>query len=142
MILAVAALVMATPGYACQISVTPMTFGDYLPSDPQAMQGSASLDITCPVGVPYQVSASEGFAMQGFAPRYLQHSTSTDTVAYNLFLDPMGQEVWGDGTPGTKVITGTGMTSGTSYSIYGAVFPNQQAGAGSYSDAINILVEW
>jgi len=140
--LASLALLVSTPGYACEVSMTPMTFGIYIPSDTQAMPATATIDIMCQVGVKYKLRASESLGMKGFEPRYLQHIESKSRVAYNIFLDPVGQDVWGDGRPGTKVIRGKGTGSGTSYFVYGVVFPNQRVNAGAYSDSINIIVEW
>jgi spore coat protein U-like protein len=76
----------------------------------------------------------------GFGTRLLASAQRSDRIRYNLYLDPMGIRIWGDGAANTfvqQVPSGT-----TNLQIYAVVPGGQRVGVGSYSDMITVIVDW
>lgn len=135
-------MLMASYGQACELTVSQMIFGDYIPADTQPLRATASIEVICPRGVRYRVRALEGKSAKDFLPRRLTHSAGNDTLSYNLYVDPLGREIWGDGTRGTGMLTGSGDGLGQTHFVHGIIFPKQRAPSGHYSDVVQIIVEW
>jgi spore coat protein U-like protein len=65
-----------------------------------------------------------------------------DGLRFNLYRDSARQEIWGDGTGNTFVVTGTGTGNIISFTVYGRIPGGQRIPAELYSDQINVIVEW
>jgi spore coat protein U-like protein len=135
-------LLVARPAAAamnCSISLSPFSFGTYMPAD------ALPLDVTGQIGVRCTGSAGTFVAQISpggsgtFAQR--QMLSGPFQLGYNFYLNVSRTVVWGDGTGGSQttsvVKSGTGQQNFT-LPIYGRVFSGQSVGAGSYSD--NVLV--
>ena len=123
----------------CSISLSPFSFGNYLPGD------ATPLDVTGQIGV--RCSGSAGTFVAQISPgangTFAQRKMFSGTfqLGYNFYLNPSRTVVWGDGTCGSQTSggakTGSGLQNFT-LPVYGRVFPLQSAGAGTYRD--NVLV--
>ena len=154
-ILAGVAGLLLTPGLAaaadCSASATGVSFGTYdaaltLPGD-----STGSLTVTCNYtgggvrDVSYVVTLSSTNSPSP-ATRWL--AAGPFKLFYNLYRNAARSEIWGDGTGGSYVVSGSlkpgpgvgNETRTAIYTVYGRVPELQDAGVGSYSDTIVITL--
>ena len=148
--LAVPALLLAGRAQAsadCNVTVGGVAFGlyDQLATTPDDSTGTVT--VTCvntgPANtrVNYSVALSSG-ASSAYSQRYM--TAGTPRLNYNLYSDAARTIVWGNGTGGTSLITGTlavgpGQGNGTksaTYTVYGRAPALQDAAPGTYVDTI------
>jgi spore coat protein U-like protein len=140
---AAASLLNAT----CSLSATALAFGIYAPGARSADMASGSVTVTCTallaVSGSYQLTASTGNAGTYTAR---QMSGTPTTLAYQLYTNASDSVVWGDGSGGTGVISGSFplfiLSSSQTLQFYGAIPPEQNIDAGSYSDVIIVTIEY
>jgi len=125
----------------CSISLSPFSFGTYMPAD------AVPLDVTGQIGVRCTGSAGKFVAKISpggsgtFAQR--QMLAGPFRLGYNFYLNVSRTVVWGDGTGGSQTTTvvkaGAGQQNFT-LPIYGRVFSGQSVGAGAYRDAVLVTI--
>ncbi len=126
--LAVPAAARAAP--SCHgISVTALAFGNYDVYGAAPLDSVATISYSCPPPAVPVVDISAGSA-GSFSPRRMTLTGSTDTLAYNVYVDAARTIVWNN-TP-VAVPQGTGK----SVPVYGRVFPLQDVSVGSYADTL------
>lgn len=132
-------LVLSQEALSCQTTATGVAFGQYDAITNQPTTGMGTIRLNCPS--PAVVRLSAGMHSQGgFATRILASADRSDHVRYNLYLDPMGIRIWGDGAANTFVQQ---VPNGNSdLQIYAVVPGGQRIGAGSYHDMITVIVDW
>lgn len=142
----VAALLLGFAGTAlgnCSVNVSGANFGSYDIFNATPTYSSGDVAINCLVGIPYNIKLDAGVNNPGnFSPRKLNNTSTSSTLAYNLYRDPFYSEVWGDGTSGTFYVSGVGAGSTELIRVYGQIPPGQNVAVGTYSDAVTVLVEW
>jgi spore coat protein U-like protein len=62
------------------------------------------------------------------------------TVGYTIYRNAARTEVWGDGTLGTFLVTGTGTGIVEGAMGYGRVPPQFTPGSGTYTDTVILTV--
>lgn len=122
----------------CNVTVSPLDFGIYDPSAVTPQDVNGNVDVRCNGNAgSFILTISQGSG-GGFFPRLLLSGTTT--MQYNLYTDPARALVWGDGTGGTDVNSGSKPNTGPpvqfSFPIYGRIFPNQSVASGLYSDSL------
>lgn len=123
----------------CVVSATPVSFGTY--DTYNTLDGTGDISVTCDTGVLYAIRMDSGSNSGGSFDRKL-HSASGDTMNYNFYRDLARTEIWGDGTNGSFVRTGIGTAATEHFLIYGRIPGAQKVSAGSFNDAITIIIEW
>lgn len=154
LVTACAALVpsQAEAAYGCSATVVGVNFGSYDPVVATPDDSAGRVDITC-TNVPgtgldnvaYSVALSPGSAGT-FNPRRL--AAGAGRLDYNLFRDAGRTQVWGNGTSGSFLVSGTlrvgpGQGNGTrtnTHDIFGRVPAQQDAAVGAYSDTIVVTL--
>lgn len=138
--------VSSTQAATCMLSVGDMTFGIYLPGQPNPVDASSSITVQCEAdidGEDVNYSLSIGPSDGAFAPRTM-HSEDA-TLSYNVFVDAARSTVWGDGSVGTGMVSGQlalpAVSSVTSL-VHGRVFGGQSLRSGSYTDLLTVTVEY
>jgi spore coat protein U-like protein len=128
----------------CIIAAQALSFGSYDAS--VAKSGTSELTVRCSNGTPYTVKLSAG-ATGTFAQRLL--TSGSNSLEYNLYTTPAFSSVWGDGSPNTATMGGTGaglaIGSALKHTVYGELpntDNNQNAPAGNYSDTVTVTVEY
>lgn len=133
----------------CTLRSSDLAFGISFPG--QKVDSSAAVFLDCssatgPETVSYAVALSAGRS-NGYAPRRMNMATGSATLDYNLFSDSNRTQVWGDGTTGTSVVTGSlmvasGMSSATAtLPVFGRIFMGQTSTEpGDYSDLLVITL--
>lgn len=135
--LAIAAMVLVvTPLCAatCSLSTQGVSFGNYDFLSSQNLGAVGNISVTCDVSASYTIALSPGGGT--YASRSL--SNGSYHLAYNLYTDAAYTTIWGDGSSGTSIISGSGTIG--SYSVYGSSPAGQNPYVGSYSDAIIVTL--
>ena len=127
----------------CRVTVSPMNFGNYRPLFGAPLDTTAKINVTCERGVPFTVKlARDQFSgRRGDHQRHLVASDGGKNLRFGLYRDSARQEVWGDGTGRTFVVTGTGTGRPVSLTVYGRIPARQNVPAELYSDDIIVIVE-
>jgi len=129
----------------CTVSAAPVAFGNYTPGA-GASASSAAIKVSCTNGTPFGVGLSAGTTSGAtYAQRLLSDGTSN--LQYNLYTSSAYASVWGDGTGGTQIRTGSGAGIGTAVTltVYGLLpdsAVNQAVVAGSYVDTIVVVLTY
>jgi spore coat protein U-like protein len=114
------------------ITVGDINFGNYDPTNPTANDAQGTVQIRATNGMTYTVYIED-------PPREM--TDGTDTLSYELYSDAARTSVWGSTLGTGEGYTSTGNAPVT-YDIYGRVAALQDVGAGSYSQTVDITVEW
>lgn len=121
-----------------------VSFGAYNVFAAAPLTSTGSVSIRC-VGIgaglsPVSVLLSPGVS-GSYQPRKM--ARSGETLNYNLFLDPNGGQIWGDGTSGTQFYRAmVSNNSPVNLTIFGRVPPGQDVAVGTYSDIIVLTVNF
>ena len=144
----------AHAGADCPISTVGLNFGAYDQVTPQSDDVATSVTVTCvyvPPGttsVNYTLSVSNGLNATSAANRRMAAGTST--LAYNVYNDAARTRIWGTGTGGTVVASGSmtvgpGVGNGTrtaTHVFYGRVPALQDVAPGSYLDTLLLTLTY
>lgn len=134
--------VQATVNKTCALSATDLNFGA-ASSLLGGVNGQSSLQVNCGAGVDYSLRMSAGNgAAATVALRKMSPVAGPDVVKYSLYRDAARMQVWGDGTLGTVVSTGSGSGSPQSIAVYGAILPQPTPSAGDYEDTVVATIEF
>jgi spore coat protein U-like protein len=127
-------LPMLSFGASCtSISVTGLVFGNYSGA---AIPITATLTVTCPSGLAYELALGPGDSGVATA-RYME--SGAYTLNYAMYQDAAHSIPWGDVNP-TSEVAGTGTGSAQSYTIFGLLAAGQLLTPGSYTDVVNASV--
>ena len=118
----------------CALNVVGLNFGEYDIFNTQDTHITTNIAVTCDAASSFEVSLSAGSGT--FASRTLVGDAHP--LAYNLYVDPAHVTIWGDGSPGTMTVSGTGTSS--NFTVYGRIPARQNASVGSYSDTITVTI--
>jgi spore coat protein U-like protein len=135
----------------CVISTTGVAFGVYDPTLATSNDSTGNVTVTCSyvsgggTQVAYSVALSPG-ASGTYAQRQLRAGPAI--LNYNLFDSATRTRVWGNGTAGTGMVSGSvtvgpGQGNNTrqeTYPIYGRIPAQQNAGIGNYGDTILVTL--
>ena len=140
----------------CNVSTSGLAFGPYQPLTFPGKLASAPatsdarVDIVCTGivgGGTYTVALGPSSAGGGdrISVRYLTGAAGGDDMAFNVYLDPVHTQVWGDGIIAGSLMSGTIAPgdSNQSQTIYGRIPPGQSTlRAGSYSGWLTMTVSY
>lgn len=127
----------------CTITATPIGFGSYVSSSAFPLDATADVNVNCDVGAPYLVRLDAGANSGGtFSPRKMLLGGGGDALNYNLYRNASRSEIWGDGTNGSFIQSGSGTGANVPWPVYGRLPGSQNVGVGTYADNITVTVEW
>jgi spore coat protein U-like protein len=132
--------VMAIVGSTCMVAPTGNTipFGTYTGA---INNTNGTINITCTNGNPYSVALNVGTgAGASYTNRVLTNPSPAGTLNYNIYTTGVHTTVWGDGTLGTGVISGTGSGSSQILTAFGQIPAGQLGTPGNYTDTVTITV--
>lgn len=125
----------------CQVRLTPINFGTYIPLTTTPVDVNASITIRC-MAQPGTYAVTIGAGLSGDQLARTLSAGGANVLFYNLYRDAARMQIWGDGAPPTFTVIGTRSSKGrpteTNHPIYGRIFPGQAPDPGSYTD--NLLV--
>jgi spore coat protein U-like protein len=124
----------------CTISTTPVTFGTYdvFRQSPTMAVGSVRYECAVPVGLVW-ITMSRGGGIS-FAQRSMQKGS--ERLHYNLFRDPRGDSIWGDGTGGSQGYLHLHIGTTATLPVYGEMPAGQDVTAGTYTDAVTVTINF
>ncbi len=142
----------ADAAYGCAVAVVGVSFGIYDSIAAAPDDSAGRVDVTCSNvpgtgvdSVAYGVALSPGVA-GSFNPRRL--ASGAARLDYNLFRDAGRTQVWGNGTSGSFLVSGTmrvgpgqgNSTRTNTHDIFGRVPAQQDAAIGAYTDTIVVTL--
>lgn len=111
------------------------------PADGQGLiTFTCSQDGLSPRPVSYVVSIDTG-SSGTFTPRQLVHRSGA-TLDYNLYTDQQRKKILGDGSVGTRTVSGNCRVVCTPIIVYGRIPTNQWGPAGEYTDTVIVTLEF
>jgi spore coat protein U-like protein len=139
--LAVSVTVSAT----CTVAANPLFFGSYFPGS-GSLNANTTLLVRCSRGAPFTVAMDAGVS-GSLLERLMTQGTSS--LQYNLYTTAARTTVWGTGSSGTALVSGTGRglagNEAITETVYGELpdsAANQLLAAGTYSDTIRVTVSY
>lgn len=148
-----AALAVACPAFAfaasCTLTLSGMTFGAYDVLTPTALDTTSAINVACTrtvfpnERVNYTLTASVGNGTS-YANRSM--AQAAERLNYNLYRNAARSQIWGNGTGGSRTITGTHNLSNAfpnrnrNHIVYGRIPALQNVAAGNYLDTLAITL--
>ena len=130
--------VSATVVNDCTISATNVNFGT-ASGTTTALNATGAIAVRCTNGDAWRVALDAGTSGQ-ITARKMQRSGGGGTVGYGLYTSMAHSTVWGDGTAGTSMQTGTGSGNMDVLTLYGYVPAQATPLPGTYSDTITATI--
>jgi len=118
----------------CSLSAQGVAFGTYDVFSNQAADSTGNVAVTCDSPTPYSIAISAGSA--SFTMRTM--SNGANRLNYNLFTDASRTAVWGDGTGGSSVVSGSAASA--NYTVFGREPARQNVGVGNYADYLVVTL--
>lgn len=129
-------------GADCTVSPSGVNFGSFSPLNLATVDSTGSITINCTDVGSYSIALSSGSGT--FSQRHMV--SGAHTLFYNLYLDAAYQQIWGDGSSGSSMVTSSNPVNGqdTVHTVYGRIPLSVQRAAhvGSYSDIITVTVSY
>jgi spore coat protein U-like protein len=136
--------------------VSPMSFGNYDPMSEAPLDLLGQISYRCfiselisrdtlaqgpdfsPINV--EITISEGLS-NSF---HRSMTGSRDSLEYNLYIDALHLEIWGDGTPGTLTYTSRALPNRqvTTVPVFGRIFRGQDVTVGPYLDDVIVTLNF
>lgn len=139
----VAVVASATVPAACTLATNPLSFGtvNVLTAN---VDTTTSLGLNCTLGAPWTIRMNGGTVANSVSARRMgPGGVAPGVINYQLRHGSANGALWGDGTSGTTVLTGTGSGSSQTVTVYGRIPGGQQPPpVGTYSDVVTVSVEY
>lgn len=132
--------VSATVIASCTVSVSNMDFGVIDAVLVAPVDTIATIAVSCTNNAGYTVGLGFGTQPVDFGASGRRMANGGDLLAYGLYHDVSRTSGWGL-NPGT-VSTGSGTGGDQLLTVFGRIFPNQQASVGIYSDTVVVIVTY
>jgi spore coat protein U-like protein len=133
----------------CTIATEPMAFGSYNVLDPSPIRPVGTVTLLCGPQLGNHRGRIQSVAVNmdrgSVAPSFDREMASgvSDGLGYNLYLEPAGNLIWGDGTQGTTRYFNhdTSNNSPVVIPVYGRVHAQQDVAFGNYFDRVTVTLE-
>ena len=154
--LAIAIIAAALPNTVlaattCTVSPPSMSLGTYLGDTNTPADSIGTVIARCtrdggPQNVSITLSLGPSSTSASINNRRLRHAAGTDQLDYNLYRDPLRQNVWGEAI-GVNTMTQTvsipnKATVNVTFNLYGRIPGLQSVYTGSYSDSLLVTVSY
>lgn len=128
----------------CTVTASPVIFGDYNPFGFQGPLTVGTIEYTCMSHPRGGLKILLSLRRRGPEGRRAMRGPQGQRLGYYLSLDPVGLQVWGDGTEGTQFFFDPNPPSGkpVMLRVYGHVPPRQMVRSGLYSDEVSVSAEF
>lgn len=118
----------------CFISTGPLAFAGDNRVLNAAVRTTGSMGVLCSAGSPYQISLNGGSVANNAGARRMA-SAAGGGIRYEI-SNTLDGPVWGDGTGGTGMVTGTGTGVQQTLRLYGRVPAQATPAPGDYKDTV------
>lgn len=121
----------------CTVNTQSVSFGSYDTFSSHSLESTGTINISCDSAANYTIALSTG------GGTFLQRTLifTTHHLNYNLFTDATRTTIWGDGSGGTSMVSGSTSTT-ASHVVYGRIPARQNAYVGSYSDSVTVTINF
>lgn len=126
--------VTATVINDCLIGASPLSFGNQGVLN-AAARSTTVLSVKCSNGTAYQVALNGGSNGSLQAGRQMLNTNTGEKIGYRVSRTLDGT-VWGDGSNGTDILSGTGTGAAQAVNVYGSVPKQATPSPGNYQDRI------
>ena len=126
---------------SCVVSVTPLRFGKFNPSNPAGLMMTGSVVFNCTQAQPIAILMDRGGAPAGG----MRRMRGPGLIDYNIYFDAGATRVWGDGTGGTGFYSNPSPPVGTNVVIpfFGRIPSGQHAErVGAFTDNIVVRLDY
>ncbi|TWI67299.1 spore coat protein U-like protein [Pseudoduganella lurida] len=123
----------------CYISASPLAFAADTRVLTSAKRTVGSLSVQCTANNPYQIALNGGIVSGNPAARQMRNATTGEKVTYEI-SSTLDGPLWGDGTGGTSMTTGTGSGGMQTLRMYGRVPVQRTPSPGSYKDTVTATI--
>lgn len=123
----------------CSVAPATLSFGNVTGS--ADTDATASILVTCTLNTPYTVALDQGANGSTVTTRQMKAAVGTDLLGYALYRDNSRTQNWG-ATAGTDTVGGTGSGLTQTLTVYGRVPASLASPSGTYSDTVNITVNY
>lgn len=130
--------VKATAINNCTITATPMAFTTTTVLT-GSVRSTSTLTVRCVNNNGYQIALNGGAVAGNVAARKMKNTVSAATIDYQL-SGTLDGPLWGDGTGGTAMVTGTGTGNSVPVTIYGRVPAQTTPVPGDYKDTVTATI--
>jgi len=120
---------------SCTVSATGLNFGAY---SMLKVDATSNVTVTCTNGTSWAIRLGAGSG--AYSNRKL--TSGSNTLNYNLYTSSLNLQVWGDGSGGTGVVSGTGTGLPQARTVFGTIPALQPALYGTYTDNISVVVSF
>nr|WP_314632845.1 spore coat U domain-containing protein [uncultured Janthinobacterium sp.] len=130
--------VKATAVNDCTITATPMAFANasILTGN---LRSTSTLSVRCVNNNAYQIALNGGVVAASVAGRQMKNTATPEKIGYRLSATLDGP-LWGDGTAGTNMVTGTGTGASAPVTIFGQVPAQASPSPGDYKDTVTATI--
>lgn len=124
----------------CQVSASPMAFGQLPVLGSANVDTSTTITLNCTVNANYDVSMDLGLNSAASSQRYLVSTTdATQKIPYNVYSDSTRTVAWTNGAGNT--VAATSLTGTSTHTAYGRIPMSATAvKAGTYQDTVTVTV--
>lgn len=132
----------------CSVSAAPVDFGVYDPFASASNDSTGSVSVTCQAAasllVTYSIRLNGGGGGNAFARKMIYRGSQ---MMYQVYTDVMRTIIWGSGSGGSGVVTGSYVLSAlvpisNTYTAYGRITAQQVVEPGAYQDTLTVVVSY
>jgi spore coat protein U-like protein len=129
----------------CFITAADMNFGDY--DGTAVVDSTSTVSVRCSKNADFDIALSVGTTLGGTYAQRLMAGPGGDTLQYNLYTPAGFGTIWGNNSPGTGWVsgTGTGLGNTLNFTVNGRIpdtVANQAASVGAYQDVITATITY
>jgi spore coat protein U-like protein len=128
---------VTVPEKCVAVTAEPVAFGEY--DGTAAATASASISVTCTLGTVATISLDEG--ANGDSTNARKLANGGEELNYQLYSDANRNNVW-DNAAGTEEVTGVGLSSAVTVTVFGEIPTGQDVTPGVYGDVVNVTVSY
>ncbi|WP_417808839.1 spore coat U domain-containing protein [Thioclava sp.] len=125
---------------SCELSVSPMDFGQLSSAINSNVDATASVDVSCSQNTPYSITMDMGTGSGVSDPGHRKMRNTIYSLDYGLYRDSARSQPWGQ-TPAQSA-SGTGSGSNQHFPVYGRLHAGQTGHLGTYSDSVIVTVNY
>jgi spore coat protein U-like protein len=122
---------------ACTISANPLSFGNYSGA---LVDASTTVSVTCTDTIPYDVGLSAGNGTGATVTNRKMTGPGGALLNYSLFSNSGYSTNWGNSAG--SWVTGIGIGTSQTLTVYGQIPANQHPAAGNYTDTVIATVTY
>ncbi len=133
--------VTATVLSGCGVAATDLIFGNYTSTAGTPTDATSTVIATCTNGVSYTIAADAGTGTGATeAARSMTGLVGGGSLNYLMYTNAGHTTLWGDGTLGTTMFSGTAVLLPQTYTVNGRIPTLQHPAAGLYADLVTVTL--